>query len=381
MSLEVLSRQFADHSNQVLALATDVKDVRATIDDLAQKVGALTVGGGGDGEPSKANRLAELKALASFARSGDKDGLKQIHAQMSGDVDPEGGFFDLPTFSSGMTQKLQDAVVIRKLSRVETVTTGSVWQELLDLDDVEAEWVGERQERPETDTGDYGVLSVHLREVMANAPITQNLLDDAGYNLGAHVEGKIVDKFGRSEDSKFITGDGVLTPRGFLTYPTSSAIDANRAWGTIQHVATGAAADFATSEPADCLKTLAWSLRAPYRKGAVFVLNSNTASRIDKMKNGDGEYIWRSSMTAGAPNLLLGHPVEFSESMPDIGANSYPIAFANWKRAFVIVDRAGVRFIRDDLTRKPMVLFYATKRVGSGLANSEAIKLLKVAAS
>jgi HK97 family phage major capsid protein len=165
----------------------------------------------------------------------------------------------------------------------------------------------------------------------------------------------------------------VSRPRGFLTYDVAETSDATRPWNTIQFVKSGDA----TSVTADGLKNLTWTLRAPYRKGASFLMSSNTASAIDKLKDLNNNYIWRQSMIAGAPDTLLGYPVEIDESMPGIEAGSLSIAFANWRLAYVIADRGGVRFLRDPLTNKPNTLFYSIKRVGGGIANSQAIKLLK----
>ena len=152
-----------------------------------------------------------------------------------------------------------------------------------------------------------------------------------------------VEKFSRSEAAACVVGDGLAKPRGVLNYPTSSAADATRPDGILQYVPTGDASSFASTNPADCLKTLMYSVRTPYRRGASWLMNSATAARIDKMKDGQGNYLWSSSMTAGSPSSLLGYPVEFSEDMLDIGANAYPIAFGNFNLGYLIVDMAGTR--------------------------------------
>jgi HK97 family phage major capsid protein len=112
-------------------------------------------------------------------------------------------------------------------------------------------------------------------------------------------------------------------------------------------------------------------------------MNSKTAGVVRKLKSiGDTEtYLWQNSLAAGQPPLLCGYPVEFDENMPDIAANAFPIAFGDWARGYMITDRIGVRILRDPFTNKPYVMFYATKRVGGGLLHSDAIKLLKIAAT
>lgn len=149
--------------------------------------------------------------------------------------------------------------------------------------------------------------------------------------------------------------DGVEKPKGFLTYPTALTNDAARPWFTIQHLMSGAA----SAITADALRDMVWGLRAPYRTDAAWLMNSNTANAIDKLKDLQGDYTWRDSSAAGVPPTLLGYPVEFSEDMPDIAAGSLPIALANWKGAYVIVDKLGIRIIRDPYSDKPKVLVYA----------------------
>lgn len=317
---------------------------------------------------------AELDAVAVFARSGDDTKLKEIQAAMSVGSDPDGGYLVLPALSSGMTKKLYDQTPMRRLARVETITAGSEWVEPIDNGESGATWVSEQAARPATATPQLGELKIPLEEIYALQPVTQRLVDDSGFDLGSWLDGKVTDKFARTEGAAFVTGNGVGKPRGFLTYTTSTVADATRPWGSVQYIPSGNA----TAITADGLKDTVWGLRAPYRAGSNFLMNSNTANAIDKLKaSGSGDYIWRDGMQAGSPPSLLGYPVEFDETMPDVAAGSLSIAFGNFKLAYVIVDRAGIRFLRDPFTDKPRLLFYSYKRIGGGLANSEAVKLVK----
>lgn len=355
---------------RVEALESQFKAHQAHVEEIEKKAGRMGLGGGN----SRTNEQPEeyRKALATLVRTGDDTELKS----MSVGSDPDGGYVVIPARSQGMTQKIFDASPIRRLARVETLTTGDAWEEPIDADDIGAEWVGESQSRPETDTAQLGMLRIPVHETYALQPVTQRLIDDASIDVGAWVEGKISDKFARQEGTAFTLGDGVAKPRGFLTYTTDTASDTTRAWSTIQHLMSGAA----TAVTADALRDLVWGLRAPYRTGAAWLMNSNSANAIDKLKDGNGTYIWRDSSAAGVPPSLLGYPVEFSEDMPDIAAGSLSIALANWKRAYVIAEKLGIRVLRDPFSSKPKVLIYAYKRVGGGLANSEAIKLMKTGA-
>jgi HK97 family phage major capsid protein len=349
----------------------EVKEVKQQLEHLQAVIQRPGAGGGGGGLPSQ-NAVGETKAMRAFVRDGNDAEIKT----MSVGSDPDGGYVVLPVFSAGMTKKLFDQSPMRRLCRVETITTGDSFEEPIDNDDVGASWVGEAAARPATDTAQLGLLRVQVHETYALQTVTQRLIDDASVDIAAWVEGKVTDKFGRQEGEAFFTGDGVAKPMGFLSYPTSAAADATRAWGTLQYFTSGNA----TAITADELRTMVWGLRAPYRAGAAWLMNSNTAGAIDKLKNGQGDYIWRDSSAAGVPPTLLGYPVEIDENMPDIAAGTFPIAFGNWKQGYLAVDKKGIRFLRDPYTSKPNVLVYAYRRVGGGVANSEAIKLMKIAA-
>lgn len=364
-------------------IAGDVKTIASRQDEIEKKANRLRLAGGSQDAETADNDVTLKKfrlAVGSYVRTGNDKELQEFFAaeqkEHSVGNDPGGGYFVSPVVSSTMTQRLRDQSPMRALSRVETIVAGDSFEEPIDVNDVGGEWVGETQSRPETATADVGLLRIPVHEIYALQPVTQRLLDDVSFDLGAWVEGKIADKFGRSEGATFVTGDGIRKPRGFLTVATDTAGDDTRAWGKLQYVISSAA----TSIVADALRDLYWALRAPHRKNATWLMASATANRIDKLKDGNGDYIWRNGMTAGAPPSLLGRPVEFDENMPAVDAGAIPIAFGDWQRDYLIVDKAGIKMLRDPFTAKPKVLFYAYRRVGGGIANSDAIKLMKISA-
>lgn len=363
-------------TGQVEKLANELQEQKKHNGDLEAKLNRMVLGGLGGVSANRQDSpeaKAEFKALDKFIRSGDETDIKS----MSIGSDPDGGYTVFPVQSESMTIRLFDQSPMRRLSRVETLTIGDSFEEIDDRDEIGATWVGEQEARTETDTAQLGKWHVPVHEIYALQKVTQRLLDDSSRDLGAWIDGKITDKFGRSEGTAFATGDGLKKPRGFLDYPTNTTADATRAAGTLQYVKTGAASSFAASNPADVLRTLMWALRAPYRNGAVWQMNSATASTIDKFKDGQGNYIWRQGQTAGAASSLLGYEVAINEDMPDIGTNAFPIAFGNFKLGYCIAEKKGIKMLRDPYTDKPNVKFYAYRRIGGGLANDDAIKLLK----
>lgn len=367
-ALALLTKSTTDALAKV---ADDVKKITARQDDIEKKANRARLSGGG-GDENKGDRDAEHKALGLFVKAGDDTELKA----MSVGSDPDGGYFVVPVLAATMIKRMFDQSPMRRLARVITLTTGDAWEEPVDKNDTDATWVGETASRPATATAQVGVLRVPLNEIYALQPCTQKLLDTSYINIGAWIEGKIADKFGRSEGLACVSGDGVLKPRGFLTYDTATDGDSTRASAALQHVVSGSA----TTITADALRDLYWTLRAPHHANASWLMASATANVIDKLKDGNGDYLWRDSSAAGMAPTLLGRPVEFSEDMPSVGAGALAIAFADWQQGYLIVDRAGIKFLQDPYTSKPNVLFYAYRRTGGSVANTDAIKLLKISA-
>lgn len=205
------------------------------------------------------------------------------------------------------------------------------------------------------------------------------MLDDAAFDLESWLASEIATEFARAEGMAFVKGTGVNQPLGFLSSPTATTADGTRPMGTLQTIGTGVSANFPASNPADKLLDLVHSLRQPYRQGAVFVMNSLTAAQIRKFKTADGAFLWQPGIASGQPATLLGYPLIEAEDMPDVAANSLSIAFGNFKAGYLIAERNSTTILRDPYTRKPYVHFYATKRVGAQVVNSEAIKLLRFA--
>ncbi|RUW26942.1 phage major capsid protein [Mesorhizobium sp. M4B.F.Ca.ET.013.02.1.1] len=357
-------------------LAAEVKE-REGLETRANKLG---LGGGSKGELDQ----VELKEVGSALRSYIKSGSTAEIKSMLESSDPEGGYTVYPTLSSQMTKKIFETSPMRQLARVMTIGTDA-FEELLDLNEPDAGWVGETEGRPETDTPDLGKLRIPAREVYANPKVTQNLLDDSSIDIGAWLVDKMSTKFRRLETTAFYSGDGLKRPRGFLTYATAATSDATRPWGTLQYVPTGHASAFITpttsASPADCLVDLLSSLKAEYRTNAWWQMNKATAGTVRKFKDGEGRFIWQDSLQQGLPPMLLGYPVALAEDMEDVGAGAYPIAFGDWRSGYTIVDRLGEKLLRDPYTAKPHVHFYMYRRVGGDVNNFDAIKLLKVATS
>jgi HK97 family phage major capsid protein len=215
-------------------------------------------------------------------------------------------------------------------------------------------------------------------ELYAMPAATQTLLDDAIVDIGAWLADEVSVTFAEQEGAAFVNGDGVMQPRGLMTVDTVA--DVNWAWGKVGFVKSGAAADFAAANPVDRFIDLVYALKAGYRQNATWLMNRKTQGTIRKFKDGQGNYLWQPSAQAGQPATFLNYGIADDDNMADVGANALPVAFGDIKRAYLVVDRAGVRVLRDPYSAKPYVLFYTTKRVGGGVQDFQAVKFLKIAA-
>jgi HK97 family phage major capsid protein len=314
------------------------------------------------------------KAFAAYLRSGDDDALRGLSLEgkaMSSSVSAEGGYLIDPQTADSIKSVLRSNASVRAIANVVTVDAAS-FDVLIDHTEMGAGWASETGSATETDTPQIDRITIPLHELSAMPKATQRLLDDSAFDIEGWLAGRIAAKFARSEAASFVSGDGVDKPKGFLSYPK---VDNDVwAWGNLGYVVTGASGSIVDGDP---VIELVYALGAEYRAGATFVMNSKTAGTIRKLKDADGRFLWSDGLAAGEPARLMGYPVLIAEDMPDIGADTTPIAFGDFEAGYTIADLSDLRILRDPFSAKPHVLFYATKRVGGAVSDFGAIKLLK----
>lgn len=322
-------------------------------------------------------------ARADSARAAFVDGYLRRGSELElksfdGGTGTDGGFAVPREIDAQIDATLKTISPIRSIANVVRVGTAG-YRKLVTSGGTPSGWVSEIAARPETDTPDFREIAPPMGELYANPAASQAMLDDAAFDVEAWLAGEIATEFARAEGAAFILGDGVNKPRGFLTGTPTTQSDALRPFGTLQYLPSGAAGGFPATNPADRLIDLVQLLRAPYRQGAAWVMNSATLARIRKFKTSDGAFLWQPALAGGEPASLLGYPVVEAEDMPDIAADSFAIAFGNFRIGYLIAERRETTILRDPFSRKPFVHFYAVKRVGGAVMNSEAIKLMRFA--
>jgi HK97 family phage major capsid protein len=318
---------------------------------------------------------AKTAFVDGYLRRGTEVELKSF----TGSVLADGGYAVPREIDETIDTTLKAISPIRAIANVVRVGS-SGYRKLVTQNGVASGWAAEIDPRPITGTPAFNEIVPSFGDLYANPAASQAMLDDAAFDVEGWLAGEIATEFAKAEGSAFINGNGTNKPKGFLQSPNGTASDNTRAFGTLQYIASGAAGAFVTN-PENKLIDLVHALRAPYRQGASWVMNASTLATIRKIKTADGAFIWQAGLALGQPDTLLGYPVVEAEEMPDIAANSLSIAFGNFKAGYLIAERAETSIIRDPFTNKPYVHFYATKRIGGAVANSEAIKLMKFAVS
>jgi HK97 family phage major capsid protein len=383
-TIEKIVEQFGNYHTENKQLLAGVNGELKTLRDqlskeakereeLELRMSRRGIGGnGGDG------RLDEAKALAiEFMRSGAVEGKALSRAS-----DPDGGY----TLQDQLDTMIQDQLIsispVRKVARVMQLGAGvNDFKLPVGRRGASSSWVGESSTRSETDTPNLGMVTPPGGEIMSYAKVTQWLIDDSAFNIEAWLNANIADEHAFQEGAAFITGNGISKPEGFLSGTPTTDADSARLFGTLKYVASGVSGAFPASNPADKLIDLVFDLSSAYRAGASWMMNSNAAATVRKFKDGQGAYIWQQALTAGQPDMLLGYPVTYAEDMADLAANSLSIAFGNFKRGYLIVDKLGTRMVRDPYTAPGWIKFYIFKRVHGAIADSNAIRVMKFAAS
>ncbi|MER8762885.1 phage major capsid protein [Mesorhizobium sp. M0968] len=319
--------------------------------------------------------LDEYKAYqAAFAMSLRRE-INQLSpdeqkAMMVGS-DPDGGSLVPTQTSARIITKVYETSPLDELAYHENVSTDAL-EIAVDTDEAGAGWVGETEARPETSTPQVGVQRIPVHEIYAKPKATQQLLEDAGIDVEAWLAGKVGEKFARMRALAFISGNGIKKPRGILTYPSGAA----GVRGTILQVASGNA----TLLTADGLVTMTFSIKDKYLANANWLMKRGTVGSVMLFKDLNGQYMWRPGLEAGKPSVLLGYNVRRADDMPTVGAGALPVAFGDFRAGYTVVDRLGIRVLRDPYSSKPFVEFYTRQRVGGDVVDFEAYALQVVSA-
>jgi HK97 family phage major capsid protein len=370
LTADVVTRDKMDRISRAM------DEQKRLIDQMALKKARPALG---RSDEASLETVEHKAAFEAYIRKGDEQALRELEAKaFSIGSSSDGGYLVPNETDSEIGRRLSVVSPIRAMASVRQVS-GAVLKKPFALSGMATGWVAETAARPQTTTPQLAELSFPTMELYAMPAATAALLDDAAVDIENWIASEVDIAFGEQEGTAFVSGDGTNKPKGFLSY--TNVAESAWSWGNIGYIATGASGAFKASGPSDTLIDAIYALKAGHRQAASFVMNRKTQAEIRKFKDADGNYLWRPPAVAGQQASLMGFPIAEAEDMPDIAANSMAIAFGNFAAGYLVVDRTGVRVLRDPYSAKPYVLFYTTKRVGGGVQNFEAIKLIKFSAS
>lgn len=371
--------KFDEAKEKLETAATQAAALKAKVEELEARLNepVLGVGEKGAGLPRKVKT-----ALERALRTMNADDIAVVHKYAAeheckslnlteGD---SGGVFYSFTHDNALEPMIREIAPLRQVCDVRTVSTSS-YTVKKQTGNTDAGWVTELGERSETDAPTYAQQEIPTHECYAQPLISQKLLDDAEVDIERELNDDLAETFAELENVAFVSGNGVGRPRGMLTYSTA----ATEAAATVLHVATGASGDWNSTDPHLTLLGVPEKLKPQFLGNARWMMSRARLAEIMKWVDGDKNPIWQPSYQAGTPSLLGGFPVVRNEHMPAKAANSLSVAFGDFRRAYRIIDRIGMRMLRDPYTSKGFVKYYTTRRVGGDLVRKDAHLVIKFA--
>lgn len=316
-------------------------------------------------------------AHARYLRKGDRLLTADEMKTLSVGSDPDGGYFVTPDTGGRMVKKVYETSPMRQICSVQEITTDAL-EGIEDLGEAGAGYAGEQAQGSDTTTPQVGKWRIPVFWIDTEPKATQQVLDDPAVDVEGWLAAKVGEKLGRFENNEFVNGAADKI-RGIASYTTAADDGSGVTWGTIGHVVTGANGGFvaAASFPQDKIFDLIGCVKDEYLARARFVTRRSVITLLRKLKATTGELLWQPSLVLGAPEVFASYPITRAEDMPALATNSLSLAFGDFMAAYQIVDRQGIRVLRDPYTSKPFVKFYTTKRAGGAVINFEAIKFLK----
>jgi HK97 family phage major capsid protein len=324
-----------------------------------------------------------VAAFRGFMRTGDEASVNEVaalaraanpQAALSIGSNPDGGYTAPVEWDRTITAAMTQRSPIRENAEVITITTQG-FTRLFSTGAPGSGWVGETAARPQTTTPTFVPLEFRVGEIYANPAITQIALDDSAINLETWLADQVRDEFARQENIAFLSGDGTNKPYGLLTYATGAANAARHPLGAIEVTDAGAGID------GDDFMKIAYAVPSErVTPDTKWYMNRATVGLIRLLKDSNGNYVWQPSITAGQPQTLVNAPIVEVPGMPLDAASAIIAAYGDMRKTYLVIDRVGIRVLRDPYTNKPYVMFYTTKRVGGGVQNPEFMRFLRRAA-
>lgn len=373
----------SDIQAQIATIDAEFKKIGEDVVELTKKAARPQFGG--EGKQMTADQVEHKEGLDLYFRKGEDAGLRDLEKKafskksLSSRSDPDGGFLITAEMDTEIDRVAATMSAMREVANVRTIGRAT-YEKMVKTRGISGGWIAEAEDSSESTEQQWAKIEIDAQKMYAEPWIPTEMLEDADYDLEGDAIMEAGLTFAETEGAAFITGNGVGKPRGIASYETVA--NASYAWGKVGYIAAGAAGAFTSAAPGDKIINLQHSLKRVYRPGAAFMMNDSTLATVRQMKDGSGQYyLWQPDATVGFGGRLQGDRVVIDDNFADIAANSLSIAYGNFKRGYTIVDRRGITVIRDLYTKKGVVKLHFTRRVGGGITNFEAVKLMKFAAN
>jgi HK97 family phage major capsid protein len=367
--VDPLLTEMREKLNEAISMAEDAKEAAEKAEALTKARKIVEASVDGMSPESRKNHTSLIKYIKAGKEALTSEELNDLVAHtkaMSSFEGPDGGYAVAPEFDKAIIQIVRETSPLRPYAEVISVGSDRI-EEPYEGDDFTSGWIGEEADRPETNTGTLNMIGWDVHEQYAMPAVTQKLLDDAYFDVEAYMTQKIASILARTENTAFVSGNGINKPKGFLTYAAGTGFN------QVEQVNSGSSG----AVTVDGLIDLVFAMKDPYLPGCIFVMKRAMVKEIRKLVDGNGNAIWTPGL-GGTPATLMEFPVVRADDMPAAASGSLSIAFGNFREAYRIVDRMGTRILRDPYTKKGYIRIYTTKRVGGGCKNFEALKLQKL---
>ena len=315
-----------------------------------------------DGAEDKTGRASDDYRKNFWNAMRSKAPMPAVTNALQIGTDSEGGYLVPDEYERTLVEALEEENIFRQMAKVIKTSSGDRKIPVVASKGT-ASWIDEEGAFPESDDS-FGQVSIGAYKLGTMIKVSEELLNDSVFDLQSYISREFARRIGAKEEEAFFTGDGKGKPLGVLA-----------ATGGAE---TGVTAASATAVTADELMDLYYSLKSPYRKKSMWVLNDSTIKAIRKLKDNNGQYLWQPSLAAGTPDMILGRPIKTSAYMPVMAAGAKTIAFGDFSY-YWIADRQGRSFKRlnELFAASGQVGFLASQRVDGKMILAEAVKVLE----
>ena len=315
-----------------------------------------------DGAEDKTGRASDDYRKNFWNAMRSKAPMPAVTNALQIGTDSEGGYLVPDEYERTLVEALEEENIFRQMAKVIKTSSGDRKIPVVASKGT-ASWIDEEGAIPESDDA-FGQVSIGAYKLGTMIKVSEELLNDSVFDLESYISREFARRIGNKEEEAFFTGDGKGKPLGVLADTGGAEVG----------VTAAATAAFTADEVFD----LFYSLKAPYRKSAVFLMNDASVKALRKLKDSNGQYLWQPSLTAATPDTLMGRPVYTSAFMPAVAAGAKSILFGDLSYYWV-ADRQGRSFRRLGELYAPtgQVGFLATQRVDGKLVLAEAVKVLQ----